>query len=74
MNAVYGYRSQVTSHVTSGDFCYLRWTSSLQCPLFHHVAIRRTEMLKDEELVSPNVDKVMMWIQDPARVSEYLSH
>lgn len=33
-----------------------------------------TGVLEDEELAPPNVDKVMMWIQDPARVGEYLSH
>lgn len=53
-------RSQVPSQVTPGDFCYLRWASSLQCPLFHYVTIRRTGLLVDEELVSLNVDKVMM--------------
>lgn len=31
-------------------------------------------MHEDEELVSLNVDKVMMWIQDPARVGESLVH
>lgn len=65
----------MTSHVTSGGFSIFLGTLgiSLQYPSFHHVTIRRTEVLEDEELVSPsNVDKVMVWIQNPVRVGEYL--